>query len=676
MKPSAAIRTRAAELRAEINHHNHCYYVLDAPEIPDAEFDRLMRELQALEAEYPELQAADSPTLRVGGEAVAGFAKVRRELPMLSLANAYSLDEMQAFDRRVRGGLDAERVSYNAEPKMDGVAVSLLYRDGVFAQGSTRGDGVTGEDITHNLRTINQIPLHLLGSDWPPLLEVRGEVYMPKQGFEALNQEALRQGERLFANPRNAAAGSLRQLDPKVTATRQLGIFCYGVGKVEDGELPDRQHDILRRLGEWGLPVCPEQTVVEGVEGCADYHDRMLQRRESLPYEIDGVVYKVDRIADQQQLGFVARAPRWAVAWKFPPKEELTILKAIEFQVGRTGALTPVARLEPVHVAGVTVTNATLHNIAQVERLDLRAGDTVIVRRAGDVIPQIMGVVESRRPAGARRFRLPEACPVCGSRIVRPEGEVIARCSGGLYCPAQRKQAIAHFASRRALDIDGLGDRLIDQLVERGLVASPADLYELQPAQVAALERMAEKSAAKLLDAIERSKETTLARFLHALGIPEVGEATAQLLAGEFGDLDAIIAADAERLQQVPDIGPVVAGHIAGFFAEAHNREVIERLRRLGVHWPAGRSRVRVAQPLAGQTFVLTGALESMTRDEAKSRLQALGARVSGSVSAKTGYVVAGTDPGSKLDRAQELGVAILDEARLLDMLHEAEHAG
>lgn len=667
---------RAARLREQIHYHNHRYYVLDAPEIPDAEFDRLMRELQELEQKHPELQTADSPTLRVGGEPVAAFGKVHREIPMLSLANAFSEEEFREFDRRVHNGLDRDRVSYNAEPKLDGVAVSLIYHDGVFVQGATRGDGTTGEDITVNLRTINQIPLRLSGDGWPPVLEVRGEVYMPKQGFESVNQSALQRGDRMFANPRNAAAGSLRQLDPKVTANRHLEIFCYGVGKVEGGSLPDHQHQILMQLAKWGFPACPEQTVVEGSEGCRDYHRRMLERRESLDYEIDGVVYKVDSIADQQTLGYVSRAPRWAVAWKFPPKEELTVLNAVEFQVGRSGALTPVARLEPVHVGGVTVTNATLHNIAQVERLDLRHGDTVIVRRAGDVIPQVMGVVESRRPKRAKRFRLPNKCPVCGSRVVRPEGEVIARCSGGLYCPAQRKQRIRHFAARRAMDIDGLGDKLIDQLVERDIVSSPADLYELSHDQIAGLERMADKSAANLLEAIGRSKDTTLARFLYAMGIPEVGEATAQQLAAEFGDLEPLINADEQRLQQVQDIGPIVAGHITAFFNERHNRKIIERLRKHGVRWPAGKPGKTGGRPLAGKTFVLTGSLESMTRDEATERLQLLGARVTGSVSAKTDFVVAGAEPGSKLARARELGVEVIDEARFEKLLQQGSRGG
>lgn len=670
MKPSRDPAVRAAELRAALNYHNYRYYVLDDPEIPDAEYDRLLRELQELEAAHPDLVVSDSPTQRVGAQPLEEFGKVRREVPMLSLANAYGEQELADFDRRVREGLQAEAVEYNAEPKMDGVAVSLIYRDGIFVQGATRGDGTTGEDITLNLRTIHPIPLRLIGRDWLPELEVRGEVYLPKQNFEALNEEAIRRGEKLFANPRNAAAGSLRQLDPRVTAARRLKIFCYGVGKIGGGTLPAYQHQILERLQRWGFPVCPEQAVVKGAEGCQQYYRRMQKRRERLPYEIDGVVFKVNRIEDQERLGFVARAPRWAVAYKFPPKEESTVLKAIEFQVGRTGALTPVARLEPVRVGGVTVTNATLHNVAMVERLDLRPGDTVVVRRAGDVIPQVMGVVESRRPEGAPRFEVPTRCPICGSNVVRPEGEVIARCSGGLYCPAQRKQAVHHFAARRAMDIDGLGEKLIDQLVERGLVESPADLYELTHAQFAALERMADKSAANLCAAIEQSKKTTLARFLYALGIPEVGEATAQQLAAEFGTLEAVMGADEERLRQVPDVGPIVAGHIAGFFHEAHNRRVIERLLANGVHWPAPGRRA-AGRPLVGQTCVLTGTLETMTRDEAKERLQQLGAKVAGSVSAKTSFVVAGSDPGSKIVKARALGIKVLDEAQLLELLGE-----
>ncbi|MDX9740155.1 MAG: NAD-dependent DNA ligase LigA [Gammaproteobacteria bacterium] len=668
-KPASETSARAAQLREAIDYHNYRYYVLDDPEITDADYDRLMRELIALEESHPELRTPDSPTQRVGAEPVSAFAKVSREIPMLSLGNAYDEGELQSFDRRVREELDSAEIEYNAEPKLDGVAISLMYQNGVFVQGATRGDGVTGEDITVNLRTVRALPLRLRGAGWPDTLEVRGEVYMRKNFFEALNREALERGERPMANPRNGAAGSLRQLDPRVTAARRLKLFCYGVGKVEGGSLPERQHLVLQRLQEWGLPVNRETRLVRGAAACQAYYEDIGRRREELPYEIDGVVLKVDDIAAQRALGFIARAPRWAIAYKFPPKEESTVLRAIEFQVGRTGALTPVARLEPVHIAGVTVTNATLHNVALVEKLDLRVGDTVIVRRAGDVIPQVMGVVESLRPPGTLRFVMPEECPVCRSQVIRQQGEVSARCSGGLYCPAQRKQALRHFVSRRAMDIDGLGEKLIDQLVDRELVHSPADLYALDRETLASLERMGERSAAKLYGAIARSRETTLARFLYALGIPEVGEATALQLANEFGDLPELIAADEERLRQVPDIGPVVAGHIVGFLQEAHNRQVIDRLREHGVHWPRIEKAPQAAQTLAGKTFVLTGTLESMSRDEAQDRLQALGARVSGSVSRKTDHVVAGADAGSKLQRARELGIDILDEAAFLALL-------
>jgi DNA ligase (NAD+) len=669
VKPASEASARAAALREAIDHHNYRYYVLDEPEITDADYDRLMRELQALEERHPELRTPDSPTQRVGAEPVSAFGKVRRDIPMLSLTNAYDESELQAFDRRVREALDGAEIEYNAEPKLDGVAISLMYRDGLFVQGATRGDGVTGEDITVNLRTVRSLPLRLRGDAWPRTLEVRGEVYMPRDTFEELNREALARGDRLMANPRNAAAGSLRQLDPRITAARHLKLFCYGVGKVEDGAMPQRQHQVLERLRDWGLPVNRETRLVRGAAGCQAYYEDIGRRRDRLAYEIDGVVFKVDDGEAQRVLGFVARAPRWAIAYKFPPQEESTVLRAIEFQVGRTGVLTPVARLEPVHVGGVTVTNATLHNVALVEKLDLRVGDTVIVRRAGDVIPQVMGVVESRRPPHTERFTMPSACPVCGSRVLRAEGEVSARCSGGLYCPAQRKQALLHFASRRAMDIDGLGEKIIDQPVERELVRSPADLYALDAETLAALDRMGERSAEKLQQAIGRSRETTLARFLYALGIPEVGEATALQLATAFGDLPALMAADEERLQQVPDVGPVVAGHIAGFLREDHNREVIGHLRERGVAWAPVAIAPVAAQPLAGKTFVLTGAMESLSRDQARDRLQALGARVSGSVSRKTDYVVAGSDPGSKLEKARELGVNILDEAALLALL-------
>ncbi|HHH35732.1 MAG TPA: NAD-dependent DNA ligase LigA [Gammaproteobacteria bacterium] len=673
--PSQVIR-RVEELRREIETHNYYYYVLDAPVIPDAEYDRLLRELQELERRYPQLVTPDSPTQRVGAAPVEAFGTVRHEIPMLSLDNAFSDDEVRDFHRRVTERLGVAHVDYAAEPKLDGLAVSLRYEEGRLVRGSTRGDGYTGEDITQNVRTIHAIPLRLRGKAHPRVLEVRGEVYMPLSGFHELNRRQERAGEKPFANPRNAAAGSLRQLDPRITAGRPLSIYCYGVGVVEGARLPGRHSEVLNRLREWGLRVPEHLEVVRDAEGCLDYYRRMAERRPDLDYEIDGVVYKVDRLDLQERLGFVSRAPRWAIAHKFPAQEELTRVLAIDVQVGRTGALTPVARLEPVFVGGVTVTSATLHNEDEVRRKDVRVGDTVIVRRAGDVIPEVVAVVKERRPRGARPFRMPKKCPVCGSEVVRAEGEAIARCSGGLFCPAQRKEAIRHFASRRAMDIEGLGDKLVDQLVERGLVKDVADLYTLSEDQLAGLERMGRKSAANLVAALERSKTTSLARFLYALGIREVGEATAQTLAAHFGSLEALMDADEEALQAVPDVGPVVAAHIRAFFRQKHNREVIRRLRDLGVRWPEQPPRKAEALPLAGKTFVLTGALESMTRDEAKARLQALGARVSGSVSRRTDCVVAGADPGSKYRKARELGVSIIDEAAFLALLKRHEDEG
>lgn len=671
MAISSDVRARAAWLREQLNWHGYRYYVLDDPEIPDAEYDRLFRELRELETAHPELIAPDSPTRRVGAAPLAAFQTVRHAVPMLSLDNAFTAEEVADFDRRVRQRLAdvAAAIQYAAEPKLDGLAVSLHYENGVLVRGATRGDGYTGEDITANLRTVRTVPLRLLATGWPRVLEVRGEVFMPRAGFERWNAQARARGDKPFANPRNAAAGSLRQLDPRVTAERPLDWFCYGVGAVEEGKLPDRHSAVLERLQTWGLRVCPEWRVVEGLAGCLAYHRDILERRERLPYEIDGVVYKVDRLDWQQELGFVARAPRWAIAHKFPAQEELTVVEAIEVQVGRTGAITPVARLRPVFVGGVTVTNATLHNADEVARKDVRVGDTVRVRRAGDVIPEVVGVLLDRRPLDTPAFAMPETCPVCGSRIVRLEGEAVARCIGGLYCRAQLQEAIRHFASRRALDIEGLGDKLVEQLVERNLVRNPADLYGLDAATLAGLERMGAKSAAKLIEALERSKNTTLARFLYALGIREVGEATALALAGHFGTLEALMAAEEERLQQVPDVGPVVAAAIRAFFQEPHNQAVIARLRSAGVRWPEGEIKRAIEEPLAGKTFVLTGTLESLTRDEASDRLRALGAKVGGNVSRKTDYVVAGRDPGSKLDKARELGVTVLDEAGLLTLL-------
>ena len=670
------ISVRARELREQLNYHNYRYYVLDDPEIPDAEYDRLFRELQALEEQYPALVAPDSPTQRVGAEPLKAFGEVKHVVPMLSLGNAFSGEEVRDFGRRIaeKLGLAGDEIDFTAEPKMDGLAISLLYEAGVLVRGATRGDGVTGEDVTQNVRTIPCIPLRLRTGARQPLprvLEVRGEVYMPKAGFEALNERQRTAGEKPFANPRNAAAGSLRQLDPKVTASRPLAMFCYGVGQVEGGQLPERHSAILAQLKDWGLRVCPEIRTVRGIDACLDYYRDIGERRASLPYEIDGVVYKVDRIELQEMLGFVSRAPRWAIAHKFPAQEALTRLLAIDIQVGRTGAITPVARLEPVEVGGVTVTNATLHNQDEIARMDLRVGDTVVVYRAGDVIPKVGSVVLSRRPPDAKPFVMPTHCPVCGSDIIRLEGQVIARCSGGLYCPAQRKEAIKHFASRRAMDIEGLGEKLVEQLVDRDLVHDPADLYALTVEQLAGLERMAQKSAENLITALEKSKVTSLGRFLFALGIREVGETTAQNLAQHFGDLQPIKEADLETLQSVPDVGPIVANSIYTFFRQAHNLEVIDKLIAAGIHWPKVEVKTPEVLPLAGKVIVLTGTLQNMSRPEAKKRLQALGAKVTGSVSKKTDWVIAGEAAGSKLKKAQELGVEVLDEAGLLNLLQQ-----
>ncbi|MEJ2107839.1 MAG: NAD-dependent DNA ligase LigA [Acidiferrobacteraceae bacterium] len=665
--------TRAAreieDLRRQIEHHNYLYYVLDRPEIPDAEYDRLMRRLQELEAAHPDLVTPESPTQRVGAKPLKQFAEVRHTIPMLSLNNAFSDEEAEEFDRRARERLGEERIHYVAEPKLDGLAIAVVYENGALTRAATRGDGTTGEDVTLNVRTIESVPLRLRGKHIPELLEVRGEVYMPHKGFAELNKRQVKRGEKTFANPRNAAAGSLRQLDPRITAERPLEMYCYGVGEVRGADLPDRHSKILEQLRDWGLRVSPEIKVVRGIDACLDYHRDLLDKRETLPYDIDGVVYKVDRIEQQQELGFVARAPRWALAHKFPAEEEMTKLRDIEVQVGRTGAVTPVARLEPVSVGGVTVTNATLHNEDEIERKDVRIGDTVIVRRAGDVIPEVVGVVKSKRPRNAKKFRMPKKCPVCGSEVERLEGEAVARCTGGLFCPAQRREAIKHFASRRALDIEGLGDKLVEQLDEQGLVKDVAGLYGLSLEQVAGLERMAEKSAQNLLDALEDSKETTLARFIYALGIGQVGEATARNLARHFGNLPALQKASLEDLEEVPDVGEVVAESIHTFFRQAHNKEVIQRLQKAGVHWKDEQPVSKAKQPLAGQTFVLTGTLDSMTRDEAKDRLQALGAKVSGSVSKKTNYVVVGAEPGSKAAKAEALGVTMLDEAAFARLL-------
>ncbi len=666
MKPAQ----RVEQLREQIRRHNHLYYVLDAPEISDAQYDRLLRQLQALEAEHPELISPDSPTQRVGATPLAAFDSVRHELPMLSLDNAFDDEEVAEFDRRARERLEVHSIEYTAEPKLDGLAVSLLYEDGVLVRGATRGDGSSGEDITQNVRTIESIPLRLRGADFPERLEVRGEVFMSRDGFAQLNRRQQAQGEKLFVNPRNAAAGSLRQLDARITAQRPLEIFCYGVGAVAGGELPQRHSEILDRLRSWGLRVFTGVERVKGLKGCLAYYRKLEKQRDKLPFDIDGVVFKVDRIDYQRSLGFVARAPRWAIARKFPAQEEMTRVLSIDVQVGRTGAITPVARLEPVFVGGVTVTNATLHNEDEVRRKDVRAGDTVVVRRAGDVIPEIVAVVKEHRPKNARPFVMPSQCPVCDSDVERVEGEAVARCTGGLYCEAQRKEAVKHFASRRAMDIDGLGDKLVEQLIDRRLIEDVAGLYSLRQPQLAELERMGEKSAANLVKALEKSKQTTFERFLYALGIREVGEATARALALAFGDLETLLAADIEQLEAVRDIGPVVARHIAHFFQQAHNREVIDKLLAAGVHWPPVER--RADQPLNGRTYVLTGTLESMTRDEAKRRLLALGANVSGSVSASTTAVVAGEKAGSKLAKAEKLNIPVLSEDELLQLLNGA----
>ncbi|MCG8910420.1 NAD-dependent DNA ligase LigA [Pseudomonas sp. DP-17] len=790
MTDSQTAAERIAQLRSDLDDHNYRYYVLDEPSVPDAEYDRLFRELKALEAEHPELVTAESPTQRVGGAAASAFGEVRHEVPMLSLGNAFEEQDLNDFDRRVREGLADQlpagdllgggaEVEYSCEPKLDGLAVSLLYENGILSRGATRGDGSTGEDISANVRTIRNVPLRLKGSGWPTVLEVRGEVFMSKAGFEALNERQMEAGGKTFANPRNAAAGSLRQLDSKITASRPLEFCCYGFGRVEGGTLPGTQAGILEALKGWGIPISRELKLAKGVEGCRAYYEDIGARRDSLAYEIDGVVFKVNRIDFQRELGFRAREPRWAIAHKFPAREELTELLDVEFQVGRTGAVTPVARLKPVQVAGVTVANATLHNMDEVARLGLMIGDTVIVRRAGDVIPQVMQVVTERRPADARPVAIPTQCPVCGSQVERTqlvkrskgresvsEG-AIYRCVGRLFCQAQLKQAIIHFVSRRAMDIDGLGDKIVEQLVDKGLVKSPADLYTLTYEQVIGLEGFAEVSTRNLLAAIAESRKPTLARFVFALGIPDVGEETAKLLARSLGSLARIQKALPEVLTYLPDVGGEVAYEIHNFFDDEHNRGVIaelldpehgvqlqdegevsaefaavatlagfidklnipfiaatgaekladrtgsldalitlsqdwldlstlkgvnekarqsvreyfadaarverakaveEQLAEFGMHWRSERKVVE-GLPLAGQTWVLTGTLEAMSRDIAKEKLESLGAKVAGSVSAKTHCVVAGPGAGSKLAKAQELGVAVMDEEQLIKLL-------
>ena len=669
----ADVRARIETLREALTEHNHNYYVLDQPAIPDAEYDRLFQELLALEQANPDLQSSDSPTLRVGGEALAAFDEVAHLVPMLSLDNVFDEQALRDFEQRIKTRLGTDQpIEFACEPKLDGIALSLLYRDGVLVRGATRGDGRKGEDITRNVKTIASVPLRLRGSGWPEELEVRGEVYMPRAGFAAMNDAARARGEKVFVNPRNAAAGSLRQLDSRITASRPLELGVYGVA-IRGDNSPCRKHsENLALLAEWGFRVSAELQTVMGAEGCLGYYEYLLNKRDQLAYDIDGIVFKVDDISLQQTLGFVSRAPRWAVAHKFPAQEELTLLQDVEFQVGRTGAITPVARLEPVFVGGVTVSNATLHNVDEIRRLDARIGDTVIVRRAGDVIPQIVQVVLDRRPSGAQEIIMLATCPVCGSDAERVEGEAVTRCTAGLICAAQRGEAIKHFASRKAMDIEGLGDKLVDVLVEKELIRHPGELYALDAQTLAGLDRMGTKSAANLVEALEKSKSTSLPAFIYALGIREVGEATALNLARHFGSLEAVMAADSEALLAVPDVGPIVAAHIEHFFAEPHNREVVESLRAAGVHWPDIELPDAAAQPLAGQTWVVTGTLESMTRDDAKAALQALGAKVAGSVSAKTHCLVAGPGAGSKLAKAEKLGIEIIDEDEFIKRLERS----
>ena len=668
---------RVEKLREQIDYHNYRYYVLDDPEIPDSEYDRLLRELQALEQKHPELITSDSPTQRVGAQPLSAFSEIKHLQPMLSLNNAFDEQEVTDFDRRAKDKLNAvnnpvKDIIYAAEPKLDGLAISLLYEGGRLIRGATRGDGISGEDVTQNVRTIEAIPLKLRGDDFPARLEVRGEVIMTKSGFNKLNDSQRKKGEKVFANPRNAAAGSLRQLDSKITATRPLMFYSYGVGLVDGGSVPETQTQVLAQLKQWGLPVNPEIQKVTGVEGCLKYYRTIEQKRDQLDYDIDGVVYKVDKLSEQDVIGFVSRAPRWAIAHKFAAQEEMTSLLDIDVQVGRTGALTPVARLEPVFVGGVTVTNATLHNQDEIERKDIRIGDTVIVRRAGDVIPEVVSAVKSKRKKGAKKFSMPQHCPVCGSEVIRLENEAVSRCTGGLFCDAQRKQSIKHFASRKAMDIEGLGDKLVDQLVDTDQVHELSDIYQLDLETIAGLERMAEKSAQNLLDALEKSKNTTLERFIFALGIRQVGETTAKTLANHFGSLANLMKASEEELTEVSDVGPVVAESIVHFFNEPHNSTVIEKLQQAGIHWQDVEVDHDKPQPLAGKTFVVTGTLSDMSRDEAKQALVALGAKVTGSVSKKTDYVVVGENPGSKATKAEELGVEMLDEKGFKKLL--AQH--
>jgi len=668
-----SIEQQLTELRTTLRHHEYLYHVMDAPEVPDAEYDRLLRELRELEAQHPDLITPDSPTQRVGAAPLSAFTQIRHEVPMLSLENVFDEESFLAFNKRVQDRLKStDALSYCCELKLDGLAVSILYENGVLIRAATRGDGTTGEDITTNVRTIRAIPLKLHGDNIPARLEVRGEVFLPQAGFEKINEEARRTGGKIFANPRNAAAGSLRQLDPRITAKRPLTFFCYGVGILEGGELPRSHLERLQQFKRWGLPVSDRIRICDTPQAVLDFYHKVEEDRPQLGFDIDGVVIKVDSLDLQEQLGFVARAPRWAVAFKFPAQEQMTWVRDVEFQVGRTGAITPVARLEPVHVAGVLVSNATLHNADEIARLGLKIGDKVVIRRAGDVIPQVVNVIESERPANIREVEFPTHCPVCGSDVERVEGEAVTRCTGGLICGAQRKESLKHFVSRRAMDVDGMGDKIIDQLVEKEYVHTPADLFRLTAGKLTGLDRMGPKSAQNIVNALEKSKETTFARFLYALGIREVGEATAAGLAAYFGTLDALIAASIDELQKVPDVGIVVATHVRHFLDEESNRDVIHQLvEEVGIHWaaPVVVNAEEIDSPFAGKTIVLTGSLSQMSRDDAKAALLALGAKVAGSVSKKTDLVIAGEAAGSKLAKAQELGIEVIDEAEMIRLL-------
>jgi len=675
MSLDAKLEKQYQLLIAELLEHNYQYYVLDQPSVPDAEYDRLFRQLQEIEKAQPGSIRLDSPSQRVGGKALDSFSQVSHEMPMLSLDNAFSDDDMHEFNRRILDRLKVSGdVEYGCEPKLDGIAVSLMYHDGVLVRGATRGDGSTGENITQNVKTIGSIPLRLLGEGYPGILEVRGEIYMPKAGFNALNKAATDKGDKAFVNPRNAAAGSLRQLDSKITANRPLEMCAYSVGLVELGQaapLPSNHTEVLQQLHRWGFLINDNMQVAGSIEACIDYYRALAQKRDQLPYDIDGIVFKINDRRDQERLGFVSRAPRWAIAYKFPAQEEVTVLQDVEFQVGRTGAVTPVARLKPVFVGGVTVSNATLHNRDEVERLQVMVGDSVIIRRAGDVIPQIVSVIKERRPDDAQAIVFPEHCPVCQSPVLVAEGEVVARCSGGLVCGAQRKEAIKHFVSRKAMDVDGLGDKLVEQLVDAGLIESMSDLFHLQHKTIAGLERMGEKSAQNLLDSLQQSKATSLARFLYSLGIRQVGEATARSLAQSYGGLEALLTASTDSLESVDDVGPIMADFIHHFFSQDKNLNEISRLREAGVNWDDIELKENSDLPLAGLTYVLSGKFEQMGRSEAKTKLQDLGAKVAGSVSAKTSVLVAGPGAGSKLSKAQELGVDILDEATMLALFEK-----